>query len=92
MIKYLQQQLLYKLQDQVGCRKAGLTAMGLKAVANHPGVNGVIAASANRIGNAISSNPAAFEGMARSLMSSASISGEAFMEDLYLLLLKLILL
>ena len=59
-----------------------MTAMGLKAVANHPGVNGVVAASANRISNAISSNPGAFEGIARSLTSSAAISGEAFMEDL----------
>ena len=63
-------------------RKAGMAAMGLKAVANHPGVNGVIAASANRISQAISSNPDVFEGIGRSLMSSASISGEAFMEDL----------
>ncbi len=66
----------------LGVRKAGLAAMGLKAVSNHPGVNGVIAASANRISNAIASNPELFEGMGRSLMSSASISGEAFMEDL----------
>ena len=74
--------LLQTTGSGLAVRKAGITAMGLKAVANHPGVNGVIAASANRISNAIASNPEAFEGIARSLASSAAISGEAFMEDL----------
>ena len=74
--------LLQTSGSGLAVRKAGMTAMGLKAVANHPGVNGVVAASANRISNAISSNPGAFEGIARSLTSSAAISGEAFMEDL----------
>lgn len=74
--------LLQNSGSGLAVRKAGMAAMGLKAVANHPGVNGVIAASANRISNAIAANPEIFEGVARSLTSSAAISGEAFMEDL----------
>mgnify|MGYP003147763267 CR=1 FL=1 len=66
----------------IGLRKAGIAAMGLRAVSKHPGVNGVIAQSANRISKAITAAPDTLNTLARSLMSAASISGEAFMEEL----------
>lgn len=66
----------------IGLRKAGVAAMGLRAVSKHPGVNGIIAQSAERISKAITSSPIMFDTMARSLMSAASISGEAFVEEL----------
>lgn len=64
-----------------GIRKAGIVTMGIRAIASHPGVNGVIAKGANTIANAAEKNPAKYEVIMRGLAGAASISGEAFMEE-----------
>lgn len=54
---------------------------GLKAVHSNKTVNGVIAKSAHEMAQILMKNPDKYERIAGRLVQSATISGEAFMED-----------